>query len=187
MACAKFLQSLRVLPEVQTKECEMNVRNSQPSDFEEIMKIYSFARELMKKNGNPTQWGDKFPSSEKVLRDIENGTGYVIEENGELCGVFAFIIGPDPTYAVIKDGEWVNDTEEYGTIHRIAANGKRPGIFDACIDFCSGKINNLRIDTHQNNKAMLHLISSRGFQRCGIIITEDDGTPRIAFQRYRQR
>ena len=162
----------------------MIVRNSSPSDFEGIMKIYEYARELMKKNGNPTQWGDKFPQAEKVLRDIEVGIGYVIEDDGELCGVFAFIIGPDPTYDVIEDGAWINDTDEYGTIHRIATNGKKPGIFDACIDFCSSKINNLRIDTHQNNKAMLHLIQSRGFQRCGIIYTSDDGTPRIAFQRY---
>lgn len=153
------------------------------SDLPEIMDIYVYARDLMKKNGNQTQWGNKFPTKEKVIGDIEKGTGYVIEENGELYGVFAFIIGPDPTYKVIEDGTWLNDTDEYGTIHRIATNGKKPGIFDACIDFCSSQINNLRIDTHPNNKAMLHLISSRGFHRCGIIYTEDDGTPRIAFQR----
>ena len=148
------------------------------------MKIYEYAPERMKPIGKPTQRGDKFPPEEKVLRDIEVGTGYVIEDEGELCGVFAFIIGPDPTYALIEDGAWINDTDEYGTIHRIATNGKKPGIVDACINFCSSKINNLRIDTHQNNKAMLHLIQSRGFQRCGIIYTSDDGTPRIAFQRY---
>ena len=161
----------------------MKVRKSTYSDFPEIMKIYSYARELMKKNGNPTQWGDKFPREEKVTGDIEKGCGYVIEENGELCGVFAFIIGPDPTYRVIEDGAWLNDTDEYGTIHRIATNGKYKGIFDACINFCAGQINNLRIDTHPNNAAMLHLIQSRGFRRCGIIYTEDDGTPRIAFQK----
>ena len=148
------------------------------------MKTYRYARELMKKNGNPTQWGDRFPPEEKVLRDIEEGTGYVIEEDGEIRGVFAFIIGPDPTYQLIEDGAWINDTEEYGTIHRIATNGKGHGVFDACIDFCAAQIDNLRIDTHQNNKAMLHLITSRGFQRCGIIYTSADGTPRIAFQRY---
>ena len=161
----------------------MNVRNSTMKDLPQILEVYSYARELMKKNGNPTQWGDKFPQREKVVRDIEKSQGFVIEENGEICGVFAFIIGPDPTYNLIEDGAWINDTEEYGTIHRIATNGKVPGIFDACIDFCSGRIHNLRIDTHPDNAAMLHLITSRSFQRCGIIYTEDDGTPRIAFQR----
>ena len=154
------------------------------ADLPEIREVYAYARELMKQNGNPTQWGDKFPPEEKILWDIENGTGYaVVDDNGVICGVFAFIIGPDPTYAVIEDGKWLNDTDEYGTIHRIATNGKTHGVFDACIDYCQSQIGNLRIDTHQNNKAMLHLITSRGFQRCGIIYTSDDGTPRIAFQR----
>ena len=162
----------------------MNVRHTTMADLPEIRKVYAYARELMKQNGNPTQWGDKFPPEEKILWDIENGTCYaVVDDNGVICGVFAFIIGPDPTYAVIEDGKWLNDTDEYGTIHRIATNGKVHGVFDACIDYCQSQIGNLRIDTHQNNKAMLHLITSRGFQRCGIIYTSDDGTPRIAFQR----
>ncbi len=162
----------------------MNVRHTTMADLPEIREVYAYARELMKKNGNPTQWGDKFPPEEKILWDIEHGTGYaVVDDNGVICGVFAFIIGPDPTYAVIEDGKWLNDTDEYGTIHRIATNGKTHGVFDACIDYCQSQIGNLRIDTHQNNKAMLHLITSRGFQRCGIIYTSDDGTPRIAFQR----
>ena len=161
----------------------MNVRNSTYEDLPEILKVYENGREIMRQNGNPTQWGDKFPAKEKIIRDIENKTGYVIEENGEICGVFAFIIGPDPTYAVIEDGEWLNDSDEYGTIHRIATNGKARGIFDACLNYCESRINNIRIDTHPNNRAMLHLIPSRGFQRCGIIYTEDDGTQRIAFQK----
>ncbi|MBQ4513641.1 MAG: GNAT family N-acetyltransferase [Anaerolineaceae bacterium] len=162
----------------------MNVRHTTMADLPEIREVYAYARELMKKNGNPTQWGDKFPPEEKILWDIEHGTGYaVVDDNGVICGVFAFIIGPDPTYAVIEDGKWLNDNDEYGTIHRIATNGKTHGVFDACIDYCQSQIGNLRIDTHQDNKAMLHLITSRGFQRCGIIYTSDDGTPRIAFQR----
>ena len=162
----------------------MNVRHTTMADLPEIREVYADARELMKKNGNPTPWGDKFPPEEKILWDIEHGTGYaVVDDNGVICGVFAFIIGPDPTYAVIEDGKWLNDNDEYGTIHRIATNGKTHGVFDACIDYCQSQIGNLRIDTHQDNKAMLHLITSRGFQRCGIIYTSYDGTPRIAFQR----
>lgn len=44
---------------------------------------------------------------------------YVIEEDGQIHGVFAFILGADPTYAVIEDGAWRSD-EAYGTIHHIA-------------------------------------------------------------------
>jgi hypothetical protein len=33
------------------------------------------------------------------------------------------MIGKDPTYAVIENGNWLND-EPYGVIHRIASNGR---------------------------------------------------------------
>ena len=45
-----------------------------------------------------------------------------------------------------------------------------------------GKIAHLRIDTHENNAVMRHLITSRGFLPCGTI-TVEDGTPRLAFER----
>ena len=40
-----------------------------------------------------------------------------------------FIIGADPTYEVIEDGAWP-DNSPYGTIHRIAGDGQVK-------DFCS--------------------------------------------------
>lgn len=41
----------------------------------------------------------------------------------------------------------------------------------------------MRIDTHENNKVMQHLIKKNGFQECGIIYVED-GSPRIAYEKY---
>ena len=114
----------------------MNVRKSTMEDLPEIMETYAYARKLMRENGNQTQWGETEPPEKKVVNDIKNGWGYVIEENGTICGAFAFIIGRDPMYLVIKDGDWLNDTDPYGTIHRLGTNGKARGVFDACLDFC---------------------------------------------------
>jgi RimJ/RimL family protein N-acetyltransferase len=44
---------------------------------------------------------------------------------------------------------------------------------------------NIRIDTHQANQKMIHLIDKAGFHRCGIIYTHN-GTKRIAFQRCKK-
>lgn len=41
-----------------------------------------------------------------------------------MVGTFCFIVGEDPTYAVIDNGKWLNDAP-YGVIHRMASNGKR--------------------------------------------------------------
>ena len=102
--------------------------------------------------------------------------------NGELEGVFAFILGPDPTYARIEDGKWLNDTLPYGTIHRLASAGRHPGVAAAVITWCLEHCESLRADTHADNKIMQHLLEENGFTKCGIIHVED-GTPRIAYQK----
>lgn len=160
----------------------MEIRNSTIDDLPEIQKVYAYAREFMRRNGNPTQWGNTSPQLELILGDFENRTGYVVEENGEIVGVFAFIIGPDPTYAEIWDGPGWPNNKPYGTIHRIASGGKIKGIFEASLAFCESLINNVRIDTHADNAPMQHLIRKNGFQHCGTIRIAD-GTLRIAFHK----
>lgn len=158
----------------------MIIRPAVPDDFEKILEIYAYAREQMRAAGNASQWGDDKPSPETVREDIEKNQAYVILHRGEICGVFAFIIGEDPTYRVIEAGAWPNE-EPYGTLHRIAGNGQVKGILAAALSFCGDKINNIRIDTHDDNKIMLHLLEKYEFLRCGYIYVED-GSRRIAFQ-----
>ena len=42
-------------------------------------------------------------------------------------------------------------------------------------------IRNLRIDTHNDNLTMQHIVAKAGFSYCGIIRLED-GDPRLAYQ-----
>ena len=158
----------------------MDVRLTTMDELDCVMEIYAYAREQMKLNGNPDQWGNDRPSRAVVTNDIQNGNSYVIVNNGIICGVFAFILGNEPTYAKIE-GKW-NFKGPYGTIHRIASSGVEKGIFNTCILFCEAKSKILRIDTHRENKIMLHLIEKHNFKKCGIIYV-DDGTPRIAFDK----
>lgn len=159
----------------------MTIRQTTLADFGQIQKIYAYAREQMRLGGNPGQWGDSRPSLETLRKDIQNGQSHVMEEKGQICGVFTFIIGEDPTYRIIEQGQWLNDAP-YGTIHRIAASGAGRGIFRECLAYCMSRISNIRIDTHRDNAAMQHLLKKHGFQKCGIIYVED-GSPRTAYQR----
>lgn len=160
----------------------MIIRDTTLADYGRIQEIYAYAREQMRQAGNPSQWGDSRPSGETLLKDIQNGQSHVMEELGQICGVFTFIIGEDPTYRVIEQGQWLNDAP-YGTIHRIAADSAGKGIFEKCLAYCMQQIPNIRIDTHRDNVVMQHLLERHGFQECGIIYV-DDGSPRIAYQRY---
>ena len=155
------------------------IRPAREHDLNDIFRIYACARQIMKDNGNPTQWGDTWPPDEMVYDDIAHQLNYVVEDETGVHGVFAFIMGDDPTYHVIEDGTWPND-EPYGTVHRIASDGQVHGIFANAIEFCKQRCNNLRIDTHADNTIMQHVIQKAGFERCGIIY-HTDGTPRIAY------
>ena len=155
-------------------------RGARRADLDAILKIYARARQAMADSGNPTQWGDHFPPQELLEEDIDSNRLFLYLVNGELEGVFAFVLGPDPTYARIEDGKWLNDTLPYGTIHRVAGDGTVHGLFTACMDFCTRRMSHLRIATHENNAVMRHLIARHGFLPCGTIYVED-GTPRLAF------
>lgn len=158
----------------------MTIRPAKIDDLEIILSIYSYARRQMALSGNPTQWGNDKPLSQTVLEDILKQQSYVMVYQNCICGVFAFIMGEDPTYRIIENGAWLND-KPYGTIHRIAGNGKFKGIFSGALNFCTGKTDNIRIDTHQDNRIMQHLLEKYGFQKCGDIYIED-GSKRIAYQ-----
>ena len=160
---------------------QVDIRKAKISDLQEILKIYAGARERMRRNGNPSQWGECWPWEEVVVEDIESGQSFVAEEGGKICGVFAFLPGIEPTYLKIENGSWLNE-EAYGTIHRLAGRNSAKGVFAACQEYCGKIIPNIRIDTHENNHIMRHLLEKYGFKTCGIIYVED-GTPRIAYQK----
>ncbi len=157
------------------------IRTAQSEDLPVIERVYAAARAYMAASGNPHQWGETgYPHRDLLYSDIEKQQLYVIIEDGEIHGVFAFILGTDPTYGYIEGGQWLND-KPYGTIHRIASDGSIKGMFTKAFDFCRQRSDELRIDTHHDNKTMQHVVTKHGFKRCGIIYLAN-GDPRIAYQ-----
>ena len=102
----------------------MTIRPTTYADIEALMAIFALARAQMAADGNPTQWGDEYPAREQLMSDIQRGVSYIVEHKGQPCATFVFIIGEDPTYHYIEDGQWLDNTLLYGTIHRIASNGQ---------------------------------------------------------------
>ena len=157
---------------------DYQIRNATMEDLPRIEQIYDYARGFMAQTGNPTQWGKTEPPVEQLKIDIGEGKLYVLENDG-IRGVFFYTIGEDPTYAAIYQGSWLSH-EPYGTIHRIAGDGAG-GIVKAAAEFARGKCSHLRIDTHEDNKVMQHVLEKLGFSRRGIIYVSN-GTPRIAYE-----
>ena len=164
----------------------MKIRKSTIKDIEKIMKIYSYAREFMKKNGNPHQWGDKnWPPKELIEQDIDNKKSYVcLNDNDDVIGTFYFDFGKniEPTYNEIFGGNWIND-EPYGVIHRIAGDGSEKGIGAFCINYAYDKCKHIRIDTHEDNIVMQNLLKKLDFKYCGYIYLDDNKDKRLAYEK----
>ena len=153
-----------------------------PDDGEAITTVFDAARHIMVDSGNTKQWKNGYPTLENVKLDIEREGAFVIVEEGKIVGYFAFLASPDPTYAKIYDGEWVEDTLPYHVIHRIASLPDVHGIFDSILKYCFAQERNIRIDTHRDNLIMQHNILKYGFTYCGIIFLLN-GDERLAYQR----
>lgn len=128
------------------------------------------------------QWHAGYPTLARVREDIEKDIGYVFED-GEVIGYCA-IADEEPAYDSIE-GAWKTD-RPYLVVHRMAFSQKAQGkglskeAFACIRQLCAEKgIGAIRIDTHDDNKVMQHILSREGFVHCGTIYY--DG-PRLAFE-----
>lgn len=164
----------------------IEIRKARLSDLETLMSLFEEGKRIMRKAGNRKQWTGSYPSSGIVTKDIENGHCYVcLDERQEIIGTFAFIPGPDPTYARIYDGDWIDDTQPYGVIHRLASTESSRGVAAACLQWCYEQMPNLRADTHRDNHILQHILKKHGFRYCGIIYLLN-GDERLAYQKCAQ-
>ena len=159
------------------------IREAQPSDMADIMIVMEAAKKIMRQSGNMYQWGEGYPSKSVITADMEKHGGFVVIDDGKVVSYFAFLKSPEPTYARIYEGKWLDDEEPYHVVHRIASYPDAHGIFSSIMDFCFSHDPNIRIDTHRDNKIMQHNIAKHGFTYCGIIYLVS-GDERLAYQKH---
>ncbi len=161
----------------------MTVKQAVSDDLPEIMAVLEAAKGIMRADGNLAQWTGGYPSEEVITGDIRSGYGFVVTDgSGRTVGYFAFIPSPEPTYAKIFGGAWVDDISPYHVVHRISSYPDAHGVFRAIMDWCFSRDCNIRIDTHRDNRIMQHVILGYGFSYCGIIYLAS-GDERLAYQR----
>ena len=160
----------------------MQIRHARPEDLPAMQEIFADARAFMRENGNPDQWGDRFPTREMLDKDLALHRSYVCEDNGKIAATFAFTTDGEPTYRVIRGGAWLDDAP-YGVVHRIAAAKGTHGAASFCMNWCMEQCGNIRIDTHANNKPMQGLLNKLGYTYCGVIELENGRVKRYRLPR----
>ncbi len=164
---------------------ERRIRQSEMADIGCIMRLLECGREKMRANGNVEQWTNGNPRQSLIEDDIRHGNSYVMEEEGEIIATFAFIDGPDVTYNIIYEGQWVEDRQPYQVIHRMASRHGVHGVFKDVLAYCFGRSGNIRIDTHRQNTIMRNALDKYGFTYCGVICLLD-GAERLAYQQVKE-
>lgn len=160
----------------------MNIRKATYDDLPSLMVLFGKAREIMRASGNMNQWNDSYPSEDIVRKDISDGACQVLcDDNEKIIATMAFIQGPDPTYAKIYDGEWI-DNSPYFAIHRIAVCEPGHNAAKSLFEWAFQHTSSIRIDTHKDNVIMHHVLNKQGFTHCGRILLAN-GVPREAFQK----
>lgn len=159
----------------------MEIQKALPEQLPELLPLYENARQFMAAHGNPAQWGIANPSAEQLRQDIIDSCLFLCMQNSRIAAVFCLRPGPDSTYTLIQNGNWLND-EPYGVIHRIISTGITHGAAAFCINWALTQYQNIRIDTHKDNLPMQNLLHKLDFSPCGVIHVQD-GTPRLAYQK----
>lgn len=156
------------------------IRNATEQDFPRIDELFNNARAFMVANGNLTQWTNGFPNAQAISKEVENKHAFVCydEETGEVVGVYT-LANYEPAYDQIKE-KWSAD-QDYVVIHRLATvQGKGVGKF--IFKYLINLYPYIRIDTHEDNKPMLHLMDVIGFKFCGTVYYEHaSGGYRVAY------
>jgi len=198
-ACAEYFKTTELLEEELAKpfssqasaakkesksdapKVQLTIRPAHHADLPQLLEIYTKARKIMAASGNPRQWGKTYPGLALLVQDIDKRQLYVVEANGKPCAAFVLAFGAEPAYEYIEHGLWFSDAP-YATIHRLASDGSRHGIFAKVMQFCIVCCPHLRADTHADNEIMQRLLHKEGFGRTGTIYVAD-GTPRLAYER----
>ena|GEM_PF-953122 len=136
----------------------LTVRLAAEADMDALLRVFSAARAYMRRNGNPTQWGESRPTRGEIEENLNARCCYVVERGAApdipagdpgtdsdeetarkdasrrvICGTFAVKFGPDPMYASI-DGKWLS-SGPYVAIHALASDGTARGVADLAIRF----------------------------------------------------
>lgn len=157
----------------------MDIKKASREDLKVLLALYEKSRQLMKKTGNPSQWGDNYPSEERLEMDLAQGSLYKVLANDQIIGGFMFGSGPEEEYKSLE-GSWLNESP-YSVLHRITAPEAK-GVTKEIFAWAIKQTDSLRIDTHKDNVIMRHILEREGFTFVGKI-TLADGSRRMAYHR----
>ena len=163
----------------------MAVRLAIEKDFTQILDIINYAKKCLKNDGID-QWQDGYPNLQTIKTDFEKQQLYVHVKNNEnsednnIVNAFCAIeLEKSNMYENDLQGTW-GYSGKYASVHRLAVSEKSKGkgyakeLLNYAIRIAQkNNCKSLRIDTHNKNEKMKHLIIKTGFTYRGILRYND--------------
>jgi GNAT superfamily N-acetyltransferase len=163
----------------------MKLRLAEMAELDTIWEILQDAIAQRKRDGSE-QWQQGYPNLETVTKDIQDGYGYVVEEDEEVVAYAAIIFGVEPNYAEIT-GKWLSEGD-YAVVHRVATaeavkgKGVATQLFILIEELSRSKgILSIKVDTNFDNQPMLRILEKLSYTYCGEIFF--GGATRMAFEK----
>ena len=164
-------------------------RKATLKDLDQVMLAVEDAREFLKEQGNG-QWQDGYPNRDDFINDINNGRLFVVldSNNPDIIVGCCALTYHEEDYHHLYIGKWLTDLT-YMVMHRVAVKKEYRGqgygkkLFQIFINQAKLEgYRSLRIDTHEGNSLMRHLIMASGFIYCGKAILTPN-KDRMVFER----
>lgn len=166
------------------------IRLAKEKDINEILEVINEGKKTLAEK-KIAQWGNGYPGREVIMKDIENNEFYVMELDGELVAVMSLITEPDSSYDTLRGEAW--QRVSYTAVHRLAVSREYMGngYAQMMLEFAIEKTaelgyESMRIDTHQDNLAIIKIAEKLGFEYRGIISFENGGTG-VAYEKLIDR
>lgn len=165
----------------------MKFRKAIPDDLEQAWQIIKEAKALMASEGRH-QWTEEYPAKDTIKADIDSGEAYVLNDDASRPIAYAVITAKGEAAYNHIDGQWIT-AGPYLTIHRLAVAEawRRHGLAREMMlraeeIATNSTIASIRVDTNNDNTAMLNLLKSLNYTYCGIVSYGGRGT-REAFEK----
>lgn len=165
------------------------VKKATMEDLNRVMEVIYEGVEILK-NAQIPQWQDEnIPPREVLRQDILNEDCFVLVEQTQIVGVAVLQKEPEDNYKTLDSGKWLHDNQNYHTIHRftISPNTKEKGLAKLFMSHLISEAyrtggRDIRIDTHQKNIVMQHIIAKFDFSECGTMTIPIRDGERLVYQ-----
>lgn len=163
----------------------MDFRKASERDIESILQMYEDGSKSLKNDGVDQWQGNDKPGYDELIKIIDEI--FVLDDNGAVAT--ARIMTYDAQYDEIIDGNWLNNSKNYYSVHRVATleSKKRNGYAKLMMEYIEEKakkekIKSIKIDTHKENIKMQKFLEKLGYLYCGKIIL-NIGSERNAYEK----